>query len=446
MQRRALALDAALPYDNSAALVSGAPHAAADREKLAALLDRAALLRSYNEGNTTFALQYRRDEDGQMPFWVSATVRTFKSAANGHIECVVTAFDVTEKILEAQLISRFTMMGYEVVGLLGVPSRKVRYFRLKPMVFESVAAFLYSAVPVRSVFSGSSIMTLPSSMPSCSPASSRESCAAVTASSDMGAIDDVMNLNPWIKLGVQTLAAGVAVAYGVVIHVLTNPAAFTANQVLFMTDAVREYAPDAVIHCGDGSRDTGAIETEFPNIPVYGVTGNCDYDPALPLARTIELDGVRIYIAHGHTLGVRYGNLDRLAYAAQEAGAQIAFYGHTHRAKYDVLGGVAVINPGSAGQGAAPSWGMCFAISVSSAPAAAAAAISAIIFRSALMSSPEWVMAARSTPLCSRQSSSYFSRVIGGLAGVSRGARVSREGPSSTSLTVQRTRYSPLRG
>ena len=135
VQRRALALDAALPYDNSAALVSGAPHAAADREKLAALLDRAALLRSYNEGNTTFALQYRRDEDGQMPFWVSATVRTFKSAANGHIECVVTAFDVTEKILEAQLISRFTMMGYEVVGLLGVPSRKVRYFRLKPMHF-----------------------------------------------------------------------------------------------------------------------------------------------------------------------------------------------------------------------------------------------------------------------------------------------------------------------
>jgi UDP-GlcNAc:undecaprenyl-phosphate GlcNAc-1-phosphate transferase len=50
----------------------------------------------------------------------------------------------------------------------------------------------------------------------------------------MGAIDDVLNLNPWIKLGVQTLAAGVAVAYGVVIHVLTNPAAFTANQVLFM--------------------------------------------------------------------------------------------------------------------------------------------------------------------------------------------------------------------
>jgi UDP-GlcNAc:undecaprenyl-phosphate GlcNAc-1-phosphate transferase len=50
----------------------------------------------------------------------------------------------------------------------------------------------------------------------------------------MGAIDDVMNLNPWIKLGVQTLAAGIAVAYGLVVHVVTNPAIFTAHQVLFM--------------------------------------------------------------------------------------------------------------------------------------------------------------------------------------------------------------------
>jgi len=135
MQERALALDLSLPYDEAAAWVGGRPHSPEDQRKLAALLDREALLCSYSEGRTSFTLQYRRDEDGQMPFWASVTVRTFQSAANGHVECVVTVFDVTEKILETQLISRFTMMGYEVVGLLGVPSRKVRYFRLKPMHF-----------------------------------------------------------------------------------------------------------------------------------------------------------------------------------------------------------------------------------------------------------------------------------------------------------------------
>ena len=44
----------------------------------------------------------------------------------------------------------------------------------------------------------------------------------------MGAIDDVMNLKPWIKLAVQIAAAGVAVAYGVVIHVISNPTASDA--------------------------------------------------------------------------------------------------------------------------------------------------------------------------------------------------------------------------
>ncbi len=48
----------------------------------------------------------------------------------------------------------------------------------------------------------------------------------------MGAIDDVLNLKPWIKLGVQILAAVVAVLYGVVIHVVTNPAVFSAREVL----------------------------------------------------------------------------------------------------------------------------------------------------------------------------------------------------------------------
>ena len=40
----------------------------------------------------------------------------------------------------------------------------------------------------------------------------------------MGAIDDVMNLSPLLKLAVQIVAAAVAIYYGIVIHVVTNPA------------------------------------------------------------------------------------------------------------------------------------------------------------------------------------------------------------------------------
>ncbi len=39
-----------------------------------------------------------------------------------------------------------------------------------------------------------------------------------------GVVDDLISLRPWIKLLAQLAAAGVAVAHGVTIHVLTNPA------------------------------------------------------------------------------------------------------------------------------------------------------------------------------------------------------------------------------
>ena len=42
----------------------------------------------------------------------------------------------------------------------------------------------------------------------------------------LGAADDLMDLNPWIKLAVQLAAAGIAVYHGVMIRFLTNPNIF----------------------------------------------------------------------------------------------------------------------------------------------------------------------------------------------------------------------------
>ena len=46
----------------------------------------------------------------------------------------------------------------------------------------------------------------------------------------LGAIDDLLGLNAWIKFGGQFLAAGVAVACGVVIHLFMNPNIFSGNE------------------------------------------------------------------------------------------------------------------------------------------------------------------------------------------------------------------------
>ena len=48
----------------------------------------------------------------------------------------------------------------------------------------------------------------------------------------VGAIDDVLNLNAWLKFGVQILAAIIAVLSGVIISVVTNPLLITDGQAL----------------------------------------------------------------------------------------------------------------------------------------------------------------------------------------------------------------------
>ncbi len=49
-----------------------------------------------------------------------------------------------------------------------------------------------------------------------------------------GAVDDIVSLNAWLKLALQTLAAIVAVLHGVVIEVLMNPIVFSDTQHLFL--------------------------------------------------------------------------------------------------------------------------------------------------------------------------------------------------------------------
>ena len=64
------------------------------------------------------------------------------------------------------------------------------------------------------------------------------------------------------------------------------------------------------------------------------------------------LDGVKFFLTHGHRYSVKY-TLDALLNAAYFAGANIVLFGHTHRAVNETMQGLYVVNPGTAGVGAA---------------------------------------------------------------------------------------------
>ena len=118
-----------------------------------------------------------------------------------------------------------------------------------------------------------------------------------------------------------------------------------------MYDAVEREQPDAVLHLGDHLGDAEDLETAFPEVEFYCVPGNCDYFTVGPQSLTLELDGVRMFLTHGHLFGVKSGP-ERLALEARRVGAQIALFGHTHRALLEQReDGLWLMNPGACGAG-----------------------------------------------------------------------------------------------
>ena len=124
----------------------------------------------------------------------------------------------------------------------------------------------------------------------------------------------------------------------------------------YMEQAVFQEGPDYILHLGDKQKDGLTLREKFCRIPFLGVPGNCDYAPLDPSVAVTELNGVRFFVTHGHVHGVKTG-LMRLCYAAEEAGAQVAVYGHTHIACVQNVDGLWLLNPGTAG-GGKPSYGV----------------------------------------------------------------------------------------
>ena len=127
-------------------------------------------------------------------------------------------------------------------------------------------------------------------------------------------------------------------------------------------DIFREARVSAILHAGDIS--TGNVIAQLEAIaPVHAVKGNRDWAQLsrLPRTLTLDFDGVRIGLAHGHggvwqyfvgkyyyvTEGYR---LDRFKHPLLRifSGVKSIVFGHTHRPLNQWEGDVLLFNPGSA--------------------------------------------------------------------------------------------------
>ncbi len=102
---------------------------------------------------------------------------------------------------------------------------------------------------------------------------------------------------------------------------------------------------DIIVHLGDLSSDGGYVRGKYPDKTIV-INGNCDFDKLGEDERVEVVEGVKIFMCHGHMYSVKQ-TLTRLAEEAKMRGCSIALYGHTHEARVDEVDGVKLINPGN---------------------------------------------------------------------------------------------------
>ena len=102
---------------------------------------------------------------------------------------------------------------------------------------------------------------------------------------------------------------------------------------------------DMLIHCGD-IEGHEAYYRKAVNCPVWMVPGNNDYFSTMPRDIQFEIDGINVWVTHGHAYRVSLG-MDYLVDEAMAREADVVMFGHIHRPMIEQIGDLTLLNPGS---------------------------------------------------------------------------------------------------
>lgn len=103
---------------------------------------------------------------------------------------------------------------------------------------------------------------------------------------------------------------------------------------------------EAIFHLGDIEQDEKRLRSLTP-YPVYMVRGNCDYYSRCRETLTIDWQGKRIAMCHGHRYLNYGGGAESLRYFGEQEKADIVMFGHTHVPVLEEMDGRTFLNPGS---------------------------------------------------------------------------------------------------
>ena len=105
---------------------------------------------------------------------------------------------------------------------------------------------------------------------------------------------------------------------------------------------------DLAIFAGDGYSSLEVLPSTVAR-KLVAVKGNCDMFCPLPSQAEAEVNGVKIFVTHGHNYDVKGGDFGAIASAAKKNGASVALFGHSHKFAQADVNGVMCINIGALG-------------------------------------------------------------------------------------------------
>lgn len=112
-------------------------------------------------------------------------------------------------------------------------------------------------------------------------------------------------------------------------------------------DIISQESPNIIMCTGDHSWDGEECSFAFPDIKFYIVRGNCDiFDRKFNDNEIFDIDGIKIFITHGHLYNVKK-EMYTLEAIAEKYDVDAVCFGHTHIPYYEEKNGIKYFNPGA---------------------------------------------------------------------------------------------------
>ena len=138
-----------------------------------------------------------------------------------------------------------------------------------------------------------------------------------------------------------------------VYYVFSDSHGYSGN----MLAVLQKRLPDELIFLGDGELDLVDVRKKYPDLTIHNVRGNCDIASSARLQMVIKSGRKKIFICHGHTMGVK-DSLDMLVDSAFTAEANVVLFGHTHVPYTGFSMAMDIMNPGTIGECPDPTYGV----------------------------------------------------------------------------------------